>query len=767
MFKKILSLSGTAVMSAVFVMSFALSATVFAGEGLDPCGPNLTTGFSQSAEFLTIGVDDIHKDFSKNTMNDYDDNGNFSPWSSNIYWIKTVYIDEGVYSIGEYAFYDSLVETVYIPDTVTSIGACAFLYCEDLKTVYYGGTEEEWDKLKNNIKAGNECFLNADIYCMDKGKLVIDLTELNAKVEITRNQEKAISNTLDFFVDCGKYDKQEDPRTGYDFDKDGEWDWLYNYEDGHVFIERTTDSGKLYDVTEADHKAVFINNDKSIYNYCMNARGGALADPDYRKAYYSDIQFIFRIQDLGELVVDLRDGSFSTDYKNMSMTIGSFEEGYYMLYGSGLILTDSTGTMIDIDLDGIYDVKYEDDGNTMTLYPIDPDHKNTKISVAGDKDLSNLQKSHFMANYSTLYFKFKDDLVKVDKVPATCDKDGTEEYWKSTDNSNIYSDKDGKNKLSAPVKIAAKGHSFGSWSVSKNATVTEQGEESRTCSVCGKKETRKTAMLTPTPTAKSVANPTPPIDVILNLDKTEASVLCGKTTTLKVLNGNNINIKWTSSDPKVATVDQNGKVTAKMAGAVTITASAVGKNMECKVTVLYKDVTSSKDFWYSPTNYLTAAGVVKGYDKQTKFKPANKCTRAQMVTFIWRLMGEPAPKTKVCKFKDVKEKDYFYKACLWGNEKGIVEGYKNGTFGPQIVCARKHAVTFLWRLAGKPAPKSDKNKFKDVKKSDYFYKATIWASEENILAGYKDGTFKPNGDCLRRQMVTFLYKFNNNIKIKK
>ena len=219
-------------------------------------------------------------------------------------------------------------------------------------------------------------------------------------------------------------------------------------------------------------------------------------------------------------------------------------------------------------------------------------------------------------------------------------------------------------------------------------------------------------------------------------------------------------VTWKSSDDKIATVDSNGTVKGKKAGSVTITANVNGKKATCALTVLYKDVTDCSKFWYEPTNVLTAKDVVKGYENQTKFKPANKCTRAQMVTFIWRLMGEPAPQTTKCKFKDVKQSDYFYKACIWGNEKGIVEGYKNGTFGPKIVCARRHAVTFLWRLAGKPSPKNKTNKFSDVKKSDYYYNATLWASEKNILAGYSDGTFRPNGDCLRRQMVTFLYKYD-------
>ena len=258
---------------------------------------------------------------------------------------------------------------------------------------------------------------------------------------------------------------------------------------------------------------------------------------------------------------------------------------------------------------------------------------------------------------------------------------------------------------------------------------------------------------------------TPKGKVSIELNKTGDAIVCGKTGTLKAtVRGTFSDVSWKSSDPKIASVDANGKVTAKMAGKVKITASVDGKSASCTLTVLYKDVTDSKDFWYVPTNYLTNAGVVKGYDDQTMFKPANKCSRAQMVTFIWRLKGEPEPKAKTCKFPDVKKTDYFYKACIWANENHIVEGYKNGTFGPQITCARKHAVTFLWRLAGKPETKSAKKKFDDVKTNAYYYKATLWASEKGILAGYSDGTFKPDGDCLRRQMVTFLYKYGKKVK---
>ena len=245
------------------------------------------------------------------------------------------------------------------------------------------------------------------------------------------------------------------------------------------------------------------------------------------------------------------------------------------------------------------------------------------------------------------------------------------------------------------------------------------------------------------------------------MNKSSANIVCGKTLTLKAsLTGASSAVTWKSSNSSIATVDKAGKITAKQAGSVTITATAAGKSVACKIQVLFKDVTDSKDFWYEPTYYLVGKDVVRGYDNQTLFKPANECTRAQMLTFMYRLNGNPKTKATSCKFPDVKADDYFYKAVIWAVEKGITTGYSDGTFKPQNVCTRAQTVTFLWRMAGKPAPKMKTNVFKDVKSDAYYYKATLWASEKKILAGYSDGTFKPDGKCLRRQMVTFLYKYD-------
>jgi hypothetical protein len=249
----------------------------------------------------------------------------------------------------------------------------------------------------------------------------------------------------------------------------------------------------------------------------------------------------------------------------------------------------------------------------------------------------------------------------------------------------------------------------------------------------------------------------------LSLDKKTASVACGKNLTLKATTNSTNTISWKSSDTKIATVDSTGKITGKQAGKVTITATVSGKSAKCTVTVLYKDVINSKDFWYAPTNYLTAKGVVKGYANQTEFRPANVCSRAQMVTFLYRLQGEPKTKATTCNFTDVKSKDYFYKPVIWAVENGITTGVSAKKFNPQGACTRAQTVTFLWRMAGKPEPGKGAKTFSDVKKTDYFYKATLWASGKKILAGYDDGTFRPQGKCLRRQMVTFLYKYDKYV----
>ncbi|MBO4578786.1 MAG: S-layer homology domain-containing protein [Clostridiales bacterium] len=296
----------------------------------------------------------------------------------------------------------------------------------------------------------------------------------------------------------------------------------------------------------------------------------------------------------------------------------------------------------------------------------------------------------------------------------------------------------------------------------KKATPSPTSEPTKAPTATPTKAATPTA--TKAPTATPTKAPTKSI-VSISLNKTSAMIKSGGKLQLKAtVKGTTKAVTWKSSNTKVATVDQKGLVTGKQAGVALITASVAGKSATCKVTVLYKDVSDKNDFWFKPTNYLTEKGIVKGYDGQTKFKPDVECTRAQMVTFLWRLAGEPKPKSNSCDFKDVKKDAYYYKPVLWAVGKGITTGTSKTKFSPSAVCTRAQTVTFLWRMAGKPTIKGATNPFKDVKKTDYFYKAVIWASGKNIVAGYKGGTFKPQGKCLRRQMVTFLYKYDVNVK---
>ena len=141
----------------------------------------------------------------------------------------------------------------------------------------------------------------------------------------------------------------------------------------------------------------------------------------------------------------------------------------------------------------------------------------------------------------------------------------------------------------------------------------------------------------------------------------------------------------------------------------------------------------------------------------TTFSPSAGCTRAQVVTFLWRAAKEPAPTSKENPFKDVKESDYFYNAVLWAVEKGITVGTDPDKFSPGETCTRAQIVTFLYRYEGRPEVKPD-DSFTDVKPGDYFADSVAWAVANGITKGTDPGKFSPSDTCTREQVVTFLYR---------
>ena len=143
----------------------------------------------------------------------------------------------------------------------------------------------------------------------------------------------------------------------------------------------------------------------------------------------------------------------------------------------------------------------------------------------------------------------------------------------------------------------------------------------------------------------------------------------------------------------------------------------------------------------------------------TTFSPNSPCTRAQVVTFLWRAEGQPAPTTTENPFSDVVEGTYYYDAVLWAVENGITTGTSATTFAPDSTISRAQAVTFLWRNAGGPAADDEaENPFTDVAADAYFADAVLWAVETGVTTGTSATTFSPDSSCIRAQIVTFLHR---------
>ncbi len=159
---------------------------------------------------------------------------------------------------------------------------------------------------------------------------------------------------------------------------------------------------------------------------------------------------------------------------------------------------------------------------------------------------------------------------------------------------------------------------------------------------------------------------------------------------------------------------------------------------------------------HTPIDWAVTTGITAG-TSETTFSPADGCTRAQVVTFLWRAAGKPEPGTSQNPFRDVKQSDYFYNAVLWAVEQGITVGTDPDKFSPGETCTRAQIVTFLYRYEGKPEVKPAES-FSDVKTSDYFAAPVTWAVEHGITQGTGNGKFSPNDTCTREQVVTFLYR---------
>ena len=207
--------------------------------------------------------------------------------------------------------------------------------------------------------------------------------------------------------------------------------------------------------------------------------------------------------------------------------------------------------------------------------------------------------------------------------------------------------------------------------------------------------------------------------------------------------------------------DKNGKelkLTDKGNGKYTFTMPA--SKVEIKATFVkevetspFSDVSTSA-YYYEAVKWAQEKGITGGIGNGL-FGPNQPCTRAQIVTFLWRAAGSPEPKA-MSSFSDVSADSYYAKAVAWAVENGITTGTGDGKFSPDATCTRAQSVTFLFRAIGKLV--DSKAEFSDVLTDSYYANAVAWAVENGVTNGIGDGLFGPDNSCTRAQIVTFLFR---------
>ena len=214
-----------------------------------------------------------------------------------------------------------------------------------------------------------------------------------------------------------------------------------------------------------------------------------------------------------------------------------------------------------------------------------------------------------------------------------------------------------------------------------------------------------------------------------------------ETLTVTDKNGNELTLKDKG----------DGKYTFTMpAGKVEVKATFMEDN---SVLNFFYDVPNGA-YFYEAVKWAVKSGVTNGLS-DTMFGPYESCTRAQIVTFLWRAAGSPEPKT-ASSFTDVSASAYYAKAVAWAIENGITNGMTETTFAPNATCTRGQSVTFLHRALKGTA--SGSTNFTDVKSDAFYADAINWAVANNVTNGTSNTTFSPNADCTRAEIVTFLYR---------
>ncbi len=234
----------------------------------------------------------------------------------------------------------------------------------------------------------------------------------------------------------------------------------------------------------------------------------------------------------------------------------------------------------------------------------------------------------------------------------------------------------------------------------------------------------------------------------INAQAVSGKVIVIKNTGEGIMSITNIKITYKSAPASVVSFSIAPQ-------AANYAAAAVGKATEETVNP-FEDVTKD-DYFFKSVLWALLNKITSGKTEEF-FAPADQCTRAEVVTFLWRAAGAKKAENREHTFTDVTE-DFYYEAMLWAVENGITTGMTETTFAPNQVCTRAEVVTFLWRTAGSERPVNKEHIFTDVTK-DFYYEAMLWAVENGITTGMTETTFAPENQCIRADVVTLLYRAN-------
>lgn len=296
--------------------------------------------------------------------------------------------------------------------------------------------------------------------------------------------------------------------------------------------------------------------------------------------------------------------------------------------------------------------------------------------------------------------------------------------------------------------LPSKGHTFDVWYVLMDPTCTQKGTQARDCVVCGLQETASLShqghsyiveVMPPSCTARGyTSHYCPSCGDRFRTDYTEAL-------------GHRYDGGVITNEPTLTAM-----------GRILYTCTGCGdtyQEMIPKLTNPFEDI-NKQAYYFTPVIWAVNSGITSGVD-ETHFAPDLLCTRAQAVTFLWRSSGMPEPKKNSNPFRDVPRGSYYENAVLWAFESGITDGTDSSHFSPNAPCSRAQVVTFLHRSRGCPDP-TVTTVFPDVKSGSYYHKAVLWAAQRAITVGMDGGSFCPDLDCTRAQVVTFLYRNAKN-----